>query len=144
MQEIKVSHNKQDHSILFFTTSEELPIKRYTKFQKYLLIESGVGSTINEIGTHFSKVFDYLVHKLTDQALQETKNLYYNFYLLLNEINIPSFAFCCLIHSIDGVQLTDLTEDNLKKVIDHLNEIGVTQSEVIDKIEVVKKNSVLN
>lgn len=140
MQELIVEGKK----ISFYSAIEELPIKRYSKFQKYNLIESGIGTDIEAIGFHFSKLFEYQSHKMFTEALQETKNLYYNLYMILEEIHIPSMAFCCLIHSIDGEILSDLSEDNLKKTVDTLSKIGVTHASIVDKVAVVKKKSILN
>jgi hypothetical protein len=140
MQNIKIN----DHEISIFAAAEEMPIGRYTKFQKYLLMGSGVGSDMPSINNHFAKLFEYLTHKMNDQALQETKNLYFNMYLIFEEINVDSLAFACMVHSIDGKEINDLSEDGLKAVSELLNEIGISQSDITTHNEDVKKKSLMN
>lgn len=135
MQEIKVG----EHKVLIYKAAEEMPIKRYTKFQKYNVLESGVGSDIEAIGGHFGKLFEYLGFNMSKESLQEAKNLYYNYYLILEEISIPGMAFACLVYSIDGELITDLSDDNCKVIVDKLSEIGLTAQEVFNTIEDVKK-----
>ena len=117
---------------------------RYSRFQKYCLIESGVGADIDAVGNHFTKLFPFLAQGMAAEALTESKNLYYNLFLILEETNIPGMAFCCLLHSIDGEPLTDLTEDNLKKTVADLSAIGVTHETVRHYVDHLKKKSTLN
>jgi hypothetical protein len=136
--------NHEGHELKMYNSAEELPIKRYSKFQRYNILESGVGSDIESIGSHFGKMFEFLNYKMNEEALQEAKNLYYNFFLILQEVNLPGLAFCCLLHSIDGEPLYDLSEDNLKAVCDRLDKIGITQASIVTHSSEVKKKSTLN
>lgn len=140
MIELKVG----EHTLSLYNAAEELPIKRYSKFQKYMLIETGVGSDLESIGKHFSKLFAFLGQKLVPESFQETKNLYYNFFMLLEEINIPGIAFTCLVHSIDGKEINDLSEDNLKQATEQLSLLGVTQATVQEWNDLVKKKFIMN
>lgn len=133
-----------DHTIKVFASAEELPIKRYSKFQKYSLLETGIGSNMESIGAHFGKLFEYLGYQMNAEALQESKNLYYNFHLMLEEVNIESMAFACLIHSMDGTEITDTSEDGLKVIVELLSEYGLTQKEVESHNSEVKKKSKRN
>jgi hypothetical protein len=53
---------------------------------------------------------------------------------IINEVNPESLAFACLIHSIDGVEVTDLSDENLKRIIKFLSDKGLT-------IDVLKKKT---
>ena len=140
MQRIEIN----DHVINVFAAAEELPISRYAKFQKYALIEAGLGSDLKSIGSHFGKLFEYLTQKMNEEALQETKNLYYNIHLIMEEINVESLAFACLIHSIDGKEVIDTSEEGLKLTVAQLSEIGLTKKMVDENNQSVKKKSMIN
>lgn len=133
-----------NHRLKLFASAEEVPIRRYSRFQKYNLIESGIGSDISSIGLHFGKLFEFIVHKMNEAALQEGKNLYYNFYMLLEEISVPGMAFCCLLHSIDDDVIDDISEDNLKATVTKLSAIGLTQAHVTEWNSRLKKKSITN
>ena len=135
MQELQIG----DLKIKLYSSSEDLPIKRYVKFQKYLLIDSGVGSDIEAIGGHFAKLFEYQTHNLTEQALQETKNLYYNFYLIISEVSALGYSFCCLIHSINDEEITDFSEENLAVLLERINKAKASQKEIAEKVSAIKK-----
>jgi hypothetical protein len=132
------------HKIRLFASAEELPIGRYSRFQKYNLIESGVGATTEAIGSHFSNLFTLLSHNMAQDALTEAKNLYYSFYMMLEEISVPGMAFSCLIHSIDNEPFTDTSEDSLKATVTRLSDYGLTQATVTHWIDLIKKKSTMS
>jgi hypothetical protein len=134
----------KNNKLKMYRAADELPMKLYSRFQKYLLVENGVGSTIEAIGTHFAKWFELQSHELHKEALEEGKNLYYNFYMVLQEMNVPGLAFCCLVHSVDDIEVVDYSENNLKALTDALSSLGLTQKVVEQAIDEVKKKSILN
>jgi hypothetical protein len=138
MIEIQVG---KDHKILLYKSADELPMKLYSKFQKYNLTESGLGSDMGSIGLHFSRLFEFLRFNKSTDALEEAKNLYYNFFTLLEEINIPGLAFCCLVHSIDGEPVKDYSEDSLKQMVQTLSDMGLAQKTAEGWVDDVKKKS---
>jgi hypothetical protein len=140
MIEIAINSNK----VLLYHAADELPIKRYSRFQKYNLIESGVGSDMESIAKHFAKLFEFISYKLHKEALEESKNLYYSFYMMLEEINIPGMAFACLVYSINDEVIVDISEDNLKNTVQRLSDMGLNQKDVEHKVKDVKKKSIEN
>jgi hypothetical protein len=135
MIDIKVG----EHTVKIYRAADELPIKRYAKFQKYNLIESGVGADMDAIANHFGKLFEFINFAMKEEAVREAKNLYYTFFMMLEEITVPGMAFACLVYSIDGKEITDTGEDNLKAVVDQLSEIGLSQKIVLEQVEGIKK-----
>jgi len=127
------------HKLVFYHSAEEMPIRRYSKFQKYKLIESGVGSDMQAVGEHFQRLNEFLAYNMTAEALQEGRNLYYNFYMILEELNVKSLAFASLLHSIDGQPFDDVSEDNLKSTVDTLSAWGLSQKTVEHWVGDVKK-----
>ena len=43
------------HTVELYDTIEELPVIRFHKYQKYLLVDSGIGSTIEDFDKHIEK-----------------------------------------------------------------------------------------
>jgi hypothetical protein len=135
MTEVEINN----HKLKLYKSAEELPVLRYSRFQKYQIIESGIGSNIEAVSNHFAKVFEFFAHSMHEEAFNETKNMFYNFNNLLEGNNIQSMSFACLVHSIDGVPFTDVTESGLEELLVKLDTIGVSQEYCTGYVEEVKK-----
>lgn len=122
--------------IEIFDSIDELSSERFQKFNKYLLIDSGVGSDINDFNSHVTRIAQ-LVKKEPDQAIRELENLRLSMYLISEEINPKHLSFVLLINKINGKPLTDVSDDNIKKVHKQLNSLN---SKFIDRlVQTVKK-----
>jgi len=136
MKEIQVG----DNCVLkIYATAQELPLDRYTKLQKYSLLEVGIGNTIESVANHFQKLHQFVANDMKEDALLEAENLHYNFYSILQEVNYSSMAFCCFIHSINGTKVDDMSEENLKVILKDLTEYGLAQGIIDKENESIKK-----
>ena len=71
------------------------------------------------------------------KALQELQNMRQNMYMVNSEISPKYLAFAALIHSIDGKEVNDLSDDGLKKLLQDLKDIK--HSKVINFLLWLKK-----
>jgi hypothetical protein len=110
--------------------------------QKYQLIENGIGSNIGEFDRHFKSTIDFLKHDNRDKAIKELSNLRHLFYHSLNEVDPSHMSFCCMVHSIDGKEIIDYSDESLKKMCKRLSDIGLTQKLLAE--QAVKKKSMTN
>ena len=108
--------------VKLYDSIDEMPIKNFQKYNKYVLIDAGIGSDLNSIDSHIVMVAK-LMKSDVNKAVQELQNLRQNLYMVSSEISPKYMAFASLIHSIDGQELTDLSDDNLKQKLKELNEI---------------------
>jgi hypothetical protein len=122
---------------------KELPINRFTIHQKYLIQASGIGSTMGDITRHLSTLDRFIAAGKLSEAAQERHNLQINIYLSLNQININSLAFAVLVDEVDGTPVSDYSEEGLQRIATQLGEAGLTQEQLSDILEDVKKNSIL-
>lgn len=123
--------------IKLYSSIDELPIANFQKYNKYLLIDSGIGSDANDIDDHIVKIAKFIKLKDSDKALKELQNLRQNIYMVNSEISPRHLAFTALIHSIDDKPLTDLSDENLKSILEDLNR--VKRSSLIDLLFRLKK-----
>lgn len=102
------------HIVEIYDAIDELPINRFHKYNKMLLIDSGIGSDLNDFNTHVSRVAAFIQ---TDkaQALLELENIRQSLYLVSQEISPIHLAFIPLIAKIDGKPLKDLSDENIKR-----------------------------
>ncbi len=123
--------------IRVYDSIDEMPIINFQKYNKYLLIDSGIGSDTDDIDAHIVKIAKYIKANNNKKALQELQNMRQNMYMINNEISPKYLAFAALIHSIDGKEVNDLSDDGLKKLLQNLKEIK--HSKVIDFLLWLKK-----
>jgi hypothetical protein len=131
-----------NHYLEILETIRELPINRFTDFQKYLIQDAGIGSSMSDVERHFSMLYKLIGANRTEEAARESYNLHFNIHLAINKISIRHLSFACLIYSIDGDRVVDLSEKNLLQVANRAGELGLTEGHVIDILEDVKKNSI--
>lgn len=114
--------------IKVYDSIDEMPIVNFQKYNKYLLIDSGIGSDADDVDAHIVKIAKFIKASNTKKALQELQNMRQNMYMINSEISPKYLAFAALIHSVDGKEVTDLSDDGLKEL---LNEIKTTKHSTI-------------
>ena len=122
--------------IEFYDSIDEMPIVNFQKFNKYLLIDSGIGSDAEDIDRHISKIAKFIKTD-SKKAMMELQNMRQNIYMVVNEISPKHLAFAALIHSIDGKRVLDYSDENLKSILKDLQH--VKRNWLIDLIMELKK-----
>ena len=118
--------------VILYTDIDQLPADRFSKVNKYWMLHDELGSSFDDIDRiHITRIALSL-HD-TAKAKKVLDNMRVLIHNIINEVNPESLAFACLIYSIDGVELKDLSDENLKRVINDLSGKGLT-------IDIVKKN----
>lgn len=133
--------NLGGHIVEIYDDIEELPIVNFQKYNKFALMDSGIGSSTDDIDSHILRIAK-LIELDKDKAVQELQNMHTSLYMAVSEISPANMAFAALIHSVDGEVVTDLSDDNLKSVMDKLK--SGKQSVVDEASESVKKNLTMN
>lgn len=127
-------------TIKIYNDIDQLPIERFNKANKYWMLHDNIGSSIYDFDkNHFNK----LVLLAGDKAkcISELNNLRILVFNIQNEINVEHLSFACLIHSIDGEENTDLSEDALNTVLKKLSDGGLTQDILKKKLHSLGKKS---
>ena len=124
------------HTVEIFDAIDELPIQRFQKYNKYMLIDSGVGSDLQDILDHIERAKIYIKANPA-MAVAELDNLRQAIYLVSEEMSPKYMAFAVLVNKIDGKPADDLSDVGLKKVLETLKDAPKTW---IDRIlDSVKK-----
>lgn len=124
-------------TVRVYDSIDEMPIINFQKYNKYLLIDSGIGSDVDDIDAHIARIAKFIKSNNAKKALQELQNMRQNMYMVNSEISPKYLAFAALIHSIDGEEVNDLSDDGLKNVLARLKEIK--HSKIIDFLVWLKK-----
>ena len=125
------------HTVEFYDTIEELPIVRFHKYQKMLLIDAGVGSDIAAFDQRLLKAREFIAANKPDQARQELENLRQCVYMIQTGLAPKHRAFAVLVTKLDGKECTDIGDDSLSAITDALND--TPEQELTAQLEAVKK-----
>jgi len=125
------------HSVEMYDAIDEMPIVRFHKYQKLLLIDAGVGADIASFDQRLEKTRRYLLSGKPDKAQAELANLRQSVFLIQSGINPRHRAFAVLIHKLDGKECADLSDEGLERLLGQLQEASV--GEITAQLEAVKK-----
>ncbi|MCK9521365.1 MAG: hypothetical protein M0R74_20425 [Dehalococcoidia bacterium] len=143
MRELVLHKGLKRTKVLFYTDIDQLPAERFSKVNKYWMLHDELGSCFEDIDRiHITR----LALSLNDpaKAKKVLDNLRVLIYNIINETDPESLAFATLIHSIDGIELTDLSDENLKKTIKYLSDRGLTIDTLKKKAKRYARESTLN
>ncbi len=132
----------QGHRVQYFDGDiTELPAKRFQKFNKFILLETGIGSDMQDVDNHIERLRIYMT-KDPDKAAIELENMRQNLYLILKEITPKHLAFCTLIYKLDGKPTDDLTDDGIRELFEKINHLPASWFQRM--FETIKKKWMLN
>lgn len=128
------------HEITFYDSIEDLPIKQFHRYSKYLLVEGGIGDSIQDIDRHITRIINY-VYSDAKKAHQELLNLRQNLYLVVTEQDVHNKATLCLVKAVDGKEWTDFSEEGMDALyritetasIRELNEVALKVRQALDE-----------
>ena len=123
----------------FYDSIDVLNLERFSMFNKFIMLDAEIGATVFD----FDKIV-VRVHEFIDKELfTEAKNELMNLRLVVNNIltgNSPKgLAFASLIKKINGKEVTDYSDANLKAILNRLSTEGLEILDVHKTIEQVKK-----
>lgn len=131
MRELILHKGLTRTKILYYCDIDQLPAERFSKVNKFWMLHDELGSSFEDIDRiHITRILLSLDDK--SKAKKVVDNMRVLIHNIINEVNPESMAFACLIHSIDGVELTDLSDENLQRTIKYLSGRGLT-------VDVLKK-----
>ena len=143
MREIILHKGFTKTTVVIYTDIDQLPAERFSKVNKYWMLHDELGSSFSDIDNiHITRLALSLSDR--DKAKKVLDNLRVLIYNIINEIDPNSLAFACLVHSINGVELTDLSDENLKRTIKYLSDRGLTYDILKKKAKKSGKEYMLN
>lgn len=135
MVETKLGRN----TVEYYDAIDELPIVRFHKYQKLLMVDAGVGADIAAFDQRIEKMRRFLMDGKADKAQQELENLRQCVFLIQAGLSPRHRAFAALVTKLDGKDCSDLSDDGLSAVTQALSD--VTESDLTARLEAVKKKN---
>lgn len=126
-------------TVTLYDDIDNMPIDVFSKFNKYLMIDANIGSTLQDIDhNHIATLYRLAGNK--EKTILQLNNFRQLINLLLNEINPVQYAFGCLVYSINGVTTTDLSDNGIRDTLSKLAKAGLTQGVLKKKRQRQKRN----
>ena len=143
MRELILHKGLKKTKIMLYADIDQLPADRFSKVNKYWMLHDELGSSFEDIDRiHITRIVLSLHDK--DKAKKVLDNMRVLIHNIINEVNPESMSFACMIHSIDGVEVTDLSDENLMKIIKYLSGRGLTVDVLKKKTKNSEKEFMLN
>lgn len=123
--------------IEYYDSIEELPIRRYHKYNKMLLVDAGIGNDLFDADGRIERAMRFITSGDAESAKRELVNLRNTFFLMQNEISPRFRAFAALVTSVNGTKYDDVSDDGISQIIEALQDVSVEF--VTATLEAVKK-----
>ena len=132
---------KKNVEVEFYDSIEEMPHRRYMKFNKEMMRQNEVGNSVIDIFKRIERAIQFIGAEQTDKALKELSNAKMSFNYASAELQPCGLALASMVKTIDGKEQTDITSDGLRSVLSLLQDLGITKREVEETTETIKKKS---
>lgn len=132
------------HTIEFFDSTKEIGFRRFHSFNKYYMIACSVGSTFDDYRARMAKAFQYLSKGMLNEGVEELENQYQCVYNSFTDYNPKHIAFAVLVSKIDGVECKYNSESELNNTLDKLESAGISEDQMHEIVDELKKKLNLN
>lgn len=109
--------------VLVYDSIDEIPVKRFHKFNRFSLIDSCIGSDLEDANGHIMRLASLIGAGENEKAMTELQNMAIGLNMVLTETSPRMMSFAALVKSIDGEEVSDLSDDGLKRVVDALSDL---------------------
>ena len=128
------------HSVVMYESIEELPIVRFQKYNKMLMLDAGLGSDLTAFDAKLARVSEFIKANDLTNASAEIDNVRQTLFNVQNGLTPHFMSLVPLMAEVDGEPLTDLSDENIAAVYDRLKDVTLkayegAASEVKKKIE---------
>jgi hypothetical protein len=135
MVEVQLTH----HKVELYNSIEELSIERFHKYNKMLLVDSGIGGSMEDVDKHLGRIAALVRQDKKEEIGKELENMRQNIYMVQAGLNPKMLSFAALTKSIDGKDITDISDDGLKQIVEQLKDETIT--DISHALEDVKKKN---
>lgn len=132
-------HIVNGHTVEYFDSIDDLPIKRHHRFNEFIALKSGIGSTIQDVDEHIMGIIQMVNRGDKEVAINKLLNMGQSLKFAIENVDPQSMAFAVLVNKIDGKETSDISDHGLNKVIGLLSEIKISYSMIKSIVEFVKK-----
>ncbi len=134
-----ITFKKKKTIILFYDSIEEMPHRRYMKFNKEMMRANEVGNTMVDVIKRIDRAMGFIQAKESDKATKELSNARMAYSYSQAELEPRGLALAAMVKSVNGVESKDITTSGLQHTLTILQNIGMTKKELDSNADSIKK-----
>ena len=123
----------------FFDGIDVMPMQTFNAFNKFVMLDAELGSTVFDFDKINTRIMEFVSKDMKEEALKELLNLRLVYNNILNENDTKGLAFASLIKKINGEEVEDFSEKNLKEILLKLSKQGLDNVKIHETNTAVKK-----
>ncbi len=136
-----ITFKKKKTEVKFYDSIEEMPHRRYMKFNKEMMRSNEVGNSMIDIIKRIDRAMGFIQAKESDKAIKELSNARLAYSYSQAELEPKGLALAAMVKSVNGVEVNDITTSGLQNTLQVLQNIGMTKQELDDNADSIKKKS---
>jgi 3-dehydroquinate synthase class II len=121
-----------------------IPENNYQKFQRCLILDSGIGSTVADILKRADNIAIHSANDRKEDLANELSNLKLALYSGIEGISYDTMSFACLVKDVDGVVYPIKTDEDIRRLSEIIKETDISHEEIENYISEVKKKLIFN
>lgn len=118
---------------------DEMPIVPFQAYNRFILIDVGIGGDLESLDSHMQRLSRYAVNKDYENLIKELSNYHQNLHNIIQHTSPEMMAFGALIHSVNGKEVGYLSDEQIRQLLDKLSRKGLTVGKVRGFLDYVKK-----
>lgn len=122
-----------------YDSIEELPERRFQAFNRYAVIDAGIGSDMDSIARHISLLKQYNQRGKAEEVDRAADNLLQSLVFVIQNISPEMHCFTAMVKAVNGKPWEDISSAGVERLTDMLSEKGLTRGKVRGFIEYAKK-----
>lgn len=119
MRKVKVGK----HVLDLYDSIDDMPIGRFHRFNRNLMVDAGVGSDLKAVDSHITKAVAFMKAGKNDSAIGEMENLRKSIILMSGGLDPAFSAFACLVSAVDGKSTEGWSESELDALSEELRDM---------------------
>ena len=134
-----ITFKKKKTEVKFYDSIEEMPHRRYMKFNKEMMRANEVGNSMADVIKRIDRAMGFIQAKESDKAVRELSNARLAYSYSQAELEPKGLALAAMVKSINGVEINDITTSGLQNTLEVLQNIGMSKKELDHNADSVKK-----
>ena len=134
-----ITFRKNNTEVKFYDSIEEMPHRRYMKFNKEMMRANEVGNSMTDITKRVDRAMGFIKAKESDKAIRELSNARLAYSYSQAELEPKGLALAAMVKSINGVEVNDITTSGLQATLLVLQDMGMSKKELENNADTVKK-----
>ena len=130
---------KKKTEVKFYDSIEEMPHRRYMKFNKEMMRANEVGNSMTDVIKRIDRAMGFIQAKESDKAVRELSNARLAYSYSQAELEPKGLALAAMVKSVNGVEVNDITTSGLQNTLEVLQNIGMSKKELDHNADSVKK-----